>query len=129
MSRTILVLDDNERARRLAELMLTELGHEVVVTGTAAQALEVVASGRHIDLLFSDVVLGGEMNGPDVAAQARERRPDLPVLFASGHTRRGVVANGLLSEDAPFIAKPYRRAALAESVERMLADKRLDEAC
>ncbi len=124
----VLVLDDNAFARRLAVLMLRELGYEAIGAATAARALAEVESGRRIDLLFADLVLPGDMNGADVAREAVKLRPGLAVLYASGYTGRGVVATGLLTEDAPFLAKPFRKAALAESVARALAGEGMDGA-
>ncbi|CAN5277194.1 ATP-binding protein [soil metagenome] len=110
----LLVEDDDEVARLVGE-MLSQLGYQVVRAASASGALGALANGRPIDIVFTDIMMPGEMDGVGLAREVRARRPNLPVLLTSGHAavaHREIEANGL-----KVLAKPYRledlRAALA----------------
>ncbi|MBV8121872.1 MAG: response regulator, partial [Alphaproteobacteria bacterium] len=83
---TILVVKDDEEVPAVAAECLKELGYRVVTAVNAARAPEILAGDQSIDLLFSDVVMPGGINGAQPAANARRVRPDLKVLLTSGHT-------------------------------------------
>jgi CheY-like chemotaxis protein len=83
----------------------------------AVKALEQDASIR---LLFTDVGLPGGMNGRQLAEAARERRPNLNVLFTTGYARNAIVHHGRLDPGVELIAKPYTYAALARKISDML---------
>jgi CheY-like chemotaxis protein len=96
--------------------MLGQLGYQVLRTDSAQAALGALANDRRIDLVFSDIMMPGEMDGLGLARELKRRRPDLPVLLTSGYAeaaRRGIEANGFR-----VLAKPYRfedlKAALAQ---------------
>jgi PAS domain S-box-containing protein len=116
----ILVVEDDPDVRDLAVGFLNALGYRVLEAGTAAEALNLLGEHREIDLLFSDVVLAGGSDGPELARQAQRDRPDLPVLFTTGYAR------GALSEmdDAhptyDLLRKPYTREELALRIRQAL---------
>lgn len=114
----ILVLDDDEMVREAAVRQLTSLGYRVVSASTGTEALEVLARVGDIDLLFSDLVMPGEMGGLEVAEKARRICPGLKVLFASGYAGDSSVDGGV--EDLPLIVKPYRKKDLAEKIQEVL---------
>ncbi|MCH9051088.1 MAG: response regulator, partial [Proteobacteria bacterium] len=85
-----------------------------------AAALKRLDDHPDIDLLLTDVVMPGGMGGPDLARNARERRPDLKVLFTSGYTEDAIAHGGVLDEGVEMIGKPYQMDELAQKVRRVL---------
>ncbi|MCB1822520.1 MAG: response regulator, partial [Candidatus Competibacteraceae bacterium] len=73
-----------------------------------------------IALLFTDIVLPGDMDGVHLATEATRRRPELPVLFTSGYTERMLVSGGGLAEGVEILAKPYRKAELGGKLRTLL---------
>ena len=116
----ILVVDDNSGVLEEATEQLTRLGYEVVSASSGVEALAVLQRGEKVDLLFTDVVMPGDIAGRDLADKATELRPGLKVLFASGYFEGALVSKGALETDVQFIAKPYRMKALAQKVEEVL---------
>jgi PAS domain S-box-containing protein len=116
----ILVVDDNSGVLEEATEQLTRLGYEVISASSGAEALAVLERGERVDLLFTDVVMPGDIAGRDLADKAAELRPGLKVLFASGYFEGALVSKGALETDVQFIAKPYRMKALAQKVEEVL---------
>ena len=116
----ILVVDDNSGVLEEATEQLTRLGYDVVSASSGAEALAVLERGERVDLLFTDVVMPGDLAGRDLADKATELRPGLKVLFASGYFEGALVSKGALETDVQFIAKPYRMKALAQKVEEVL---------
>jgi CheY-like chemotaxis protein len=127
-ARNILVVEDNENVRGMAVSRLKALGHTVFEADIPSKALAFLEEAADIDLLFTDVVMPGGMNGFDLARKAAERRPDLKVIFVSGY------APSLHLEDGPgleFLQKPYSEEELVHAlrgvfgeVERRNAAKR-----
>ena len=74
-----------------------------------------------IDLLFTDVIMPGGLNGPQLAAAARSARPGLPVLYTSGYTENAIVHHGRLDPGVHLLNKPYRRNELACKIRQVLA--------
>ena len=101
--------------------MMTELGYRVLAAETAQQALDLLAAHREIALLFSDVVLPGGMNGFELAREVRRRHAGLPVMFCSGFVDPTMVRDSGFAEDIILLAKPFRRAELAQKLRAGLA--------
>ncbi|MBY0336308.1 MAG: response regulator [Acetobacteraceae bacterium] len=118
---TILLLEDDAMVRDFATTALEEAGHRVLAAADGAAALALLDRHPDIALLFTDVVLGPEMNGREVADAARARRPDLPVLFTTGYTRNAIIHHGRLDADVTLLSKPYTAAELAAAVARRLS--------
>ena len=112
---TILVVEDEPELLALASRYLEELGYEVIRASTGAEALDIASREPRIDLLLSDIVMPGGMNGRRLAKELRALRPSLPVLFVSGYSDDAVDAD-VDAVDAPIVAKPYDRARLAAAV-------------
>ena len=120
---TILVAEDNEGVRDTVVSMLVELGYRVLKAKDAASAMNVLESGVRIDLLFTDVVMPGEMRGPELAARARERIPGLAVLFTSGYTEDALLHGGKLEDGIDLLSKPYTAESLARKLRQVLSNR------
>jgi PAS domain S-box-containing protein len=122
-SEVILVAEDDEEVCATVVAMLTDLGYQVLQANDAAGALTVIKSGIKIDLLFTDVVMPGTMRSPELARKARERLPDIAVLFTSGYTQNAIVHSGRLDVGVELLSKPYTREDLARKVRHVLASQ------
>ncbi|CAG9229702.1 Histidine kinase [Paraburkholderia sabiae] len=123
---TILVVEDDPQVQSTVVELLTGLGYAVLKANDAQQALAVVASGVHIDLLFTDVVMPGPLRSPDMARQAAQIIPGLKVLFTSGYTQNAIVHGGRLDPGVELLSKPYSRQQLATKVRNVLGDSDTD---
>ncbi|WP_373276503.1 hybrid sensor histidine kinase/response regulator [Sphingomonas kyungheensis] len=121
---TVLVVEDDEEVRATVVEMLTDLGYSVLKAPEATSALAVIESGVAIDMLFTDVVMPGALKSPELARKARERLPDLAVLFTSGYTENSIVHGGKLDKGVELLSKPYTRDALARKFRHVLANQR-----
>lgn len=119
-SETILVVEDNEDVRKYARSVLEELKYFILEAADASEAMRLINSNIRIDLLFTDVVLPGGVNGRALADRAAARRPSLPVLFTTGYTRNAIVHNGRLDPKVQLLAKPYTQQDLARKIREML---------
>ena len=119
-SEAILVVDDEVDLLRLAETYLLDLGYRVHTAENAAQAVEVLEGDTHLDLLFTDVVMPGGMNGYELARSCAELRPGLPVLLTSGFTSRARPAEADEQPGVAMLNKPYRKEDLARRVREAL---------
>jgi PAS domain S-box-containing protein len=119
---TVLVVEDDDDVREVAVSMLTELGYRVVKARDAAGALVIVDSGIPIDLIFTDVMMPGTLRSPELARKAKERLPNVAVLFTSGYTQNAIVHGGRLDPGVELLAKPYTREALARKIRHVLAN-------
>ncbi|MEY4641686.1 MAG: hypothetical protein RLZZ227_1680 [Pseudomonadota bacterium] len=113
---TILVVEDDDQVRQVAEALLARsLGYKVYMMCDAASALQFLNEGAHIDLVFTDVMMPG-MNGREFARQAKVLRPALKVLFTSGFTENVSVQPGGMDEGFNLLPKPYSIGELARKV-------------
>ncbi|HTV84639.1 MAG TPA: PAS domain S-box protein [Dyella sp.] len=117
---TVLVVEDEHEVRRVATTFLRSLGYVTYEASNAHQALEQLAAHPDIDLLFSDVVLGGNMTGFELAAKAREKYPHLPVLFTSGYEYASMDIDSHSFGSFELLRKPYRREQLGVALRRVL---------
>jgi signal transduction histidine kinase/DNA-binding NarL/FixJ family response regulator len=124
---TILIVEDDPDVRNAVREMLVDLGYAVLEAQHAQGALDVLRSGAHIDLLFSDVVMPGEVHTREMARVAREINPDIKILFTSGYTQNAIVHNGRLDEDVFLLSKPYRKHDLARKLRSLLGPPRAAE--
>jgi PAS domain S-box-containing protein len=119
-SETILVVEDDRNVQTTVIDMLTGLGYTVLKANDAQQALAVIGSGVHVDLVFTDVVMPGVVRSPDMARQATRLMPHLKVLFTSGYTQNAIVHGGRLDPGVELLSKPYSREQLAYKIRQML---------
>ena len=114
-------MEDEVSLRNLVTRVLDGRGYRVLSAGTGAEALQIAGeAGCLLDLLLTDVVLPGGMQGDDLARAVRAARPDLPVLFMSGYPRNAIVHAGRLDEGVNFLEKPFTPEALATMVREVL---------
>lgn len=116
----ILLVEDNAMVLAHVSRQLHELGYRIV-TATSAEAALTLIEAEEYDLLFTDVVMPGGMNGRKLADEAKRLRPAMPVLFTSGYTENAIVHSGRLDEGVMFLAKPYGRAELGRAIRDALS--------
>ena len=118
---TVLVVEDDENVRSYTVEVLRELGYRVLEASDGPGALRLLqAPDSQADLLFTDVVLPGGLNGEQLALQARDRRPGLKVLFTTGYARNAIAHQGRLEPGVQLITKPFTYAELAARVREVL---------
>jgi PAS domain S-box-containing protein len=117
---TILVVEDDLAVQRTVVEILSSLGYRVLKADNAESALVVLKSGLPIDLLFTDVVMPGELRSPELARQAKLLHPNIEVLFTSGYTQNAIVHGGRLDPGLQLLTKPYRREQLAAKIRQLL---------
>ncbi|WP_441267755.1 ATP-binding protein [Bradyrhizobium sp. 215_C5_N1_1] len=117
---TILCVEDDRDVRQYVTVQLESLGYKVISAANATEALAIVADGAPFDLLFTDIVMAGGVNGRELAEQMVAARPSLRVLLTSGYAYDSLHAQGRATMGAPLLAKPYRKAELARMLRRSL---------
>jgi CheY-like chemotaxis protein len=115
----ILVVEDDAALRDYSSDILKELGYRVTRASNADEALKAIESGT-FDLLFTDVVMPGRMNGRQLADEAVRRQPGLKVLFTTGYSRDAIVHHGRLDAGIQMISKPFAYDALAAKIRAVL---------
>ena len=122
-SGTILLVEDEDMVRAVAERALTRQGYTVLTAEHGEAALELLASHARPDLLVSDVMMP-LMDGPTMVRHARKRYPDLPILFMSGYAEE-TLRKSIDLDNVAFLAKPFSVQQLAEAVRSVMAAKEL----
>jgi signal transduction histidine kinase len=105
---SVLIVEDQAEVLSLAREALEELGYQVITASDAAEALNLLQQDRRIDVLFSDIVMPGGMNGVQLVMEARRIRPGIKVLLTSGYAPELLKARGI-DADAVVLRKPYQR--------------------
>jgi CheY-like chemotaxis protein len=116
---TILVVDDNHDVRELATAHLRKLGFRVLAAQSGEEALELMERYGGVDLLFTDIIMPGGMNGLQLVERTRERHPNIPVLLATGYMDELRQENASATS-MPTLTKPYRVTELADQVRILL---------
>jgi PAS domain S-box-containing protein len=120
---TILVVEDNAGLLRVVVKQLTDLGYRVLEANTAHKALEILDGEQVIDLLFTDVVMPGGMDGCELAQEVLKRRPDAKVLLTSGFPGTCLAETEGFGGDMRLLSKPYRKDDLTRVVREVLEEK------
>jgi PAS domain S-box-containing protein len=115
----ILVVEDDEALRGYSSDILKELGYQVAQASNADEALKALERGS-FDLLFTDVVMPGGVNGRQLAEEAARRKPGLKVLFTTGYSRNAIVHHGRLDAGIQMISKPFAYDELAAKIRSVL---------
>jgi CheY-like chemotaxis protein len=119
---TVLVVEDNLELRRLVVSQLRDLGYRAIEAADGAQALEIANGQEKIDLVFSDVVMSGNVSGLDLVRELRRRRPTVKLLLTSGFpgamsAKEREIEPGFV---VPILTKPYRHEELARQLRAVL---------
>ncbi|CAN5196202.1 hypothetical protein BH11PSE2_BH11PSE2_09440 [soil metagenome] len=109
----VLLVEDDESVGAMVSEMLDELGYEIVRASDAGEALLRLAQGEAVDIVFSDMVMPGEMNGIELAREISRRKPGLPILLTTGFSP---AAQAATEEGLPLLSKPYSIEALASAL-------------
>ncbi|MFK4485677.1 PAS domain S-box-containing protein [Bradyrhizobium sp. USDA 336] len=117
----ILIVEDDALVRQYVVTQVKSLGYTALEAANGAEALNIIDSDETIDLLFTDIIMPGNMNGRQLADEAHKRRPDLKTLFTSGYTENAIVHHGRLDSGVLLLAKPYRKSELAKMLRTALA--------
>jgi CheY-like chemotaxis protein len=122
--KVILVVEDEPRVRRVAMRDLKKLGYKTLRAENADIAKTIIESGEHIDLLFSDILMPGEMNGRMLAVWTEENYPQIKIILTSGFSKsvEEVDIEKEQTESFPIIGKPYPTAELAKLIKSILAE-------
>ncbi|KAA0124485.1 PAS domain-containing protein [Methylobacterium sp. P1-11] len=117
---TILIVDDREDVAELARTILRDFGYTTLVACNAREALEILDSSEKVDLLFTDLIMPGGMNGVLLAREARRRQPKLKVLLATGYAEASLERTDIGGSEFDLLNKPYRRTELVRRVRAIL---------
>ncbi len=115
----VLVVEDDSNVRLFCLRCLNSLGYRTIEATNGPSALRVLASGEHIDLMLTDVVMPNGLNGPEVASAARKSIPGLKVLFMSGYPAHMLDVDDALAREH-LLTKPFSRAMLARTIRAVL---------
>ncbi|RZI38114.1 response regulator, partial [Herbaspirillum sp. HC18] len=110
----ILIVEDDALVRQYVVTQVRSLGYIALEAANGAEALAIIDSDETIELLFTDIIMPGNMNGRQLADEAHKRRPGLKTLFTSGYTENAIVHHGRLDSGVLLLAKPYRKSELAK---------------
>ena len=113
---TVLIVEDDALVRQYVLTQVRSLGYTTLEAANATEALALIAAHPAIDLLFTDVIMPGAMNGRQLADEATQRRPALKTLFTSGYTENAIMHHGRLDPGVHLLAKPYRKPELARMI-------------
>ena len=117
---TVLVVDDDEGVLTTATEIVSDLGYHVLSAKNGQQALQILKEATRVDLLFSDIVMPGGINGVQLAREARRLKPKLKVLLTSGYTAAVVTDKHSLPKEFPVLGKPYRHEQLASDLREII---------
>jgi PAS domain S-box-containing protein len=117
---TILVVEDDRLVRDYVLTQLHSLGYVTLQAANGTEALAIVEAGHEFDLLFTDVIMPGAMNGRQLADEVARRRPGSKVLFTSGYTENAIIHHGRLDSGVMLLAKPYRKSDMAGMIRAAL---------
>ncbi len=112
----VLVVEDNDQVREVASAMVEDMGFDVITATNGNEGLKLIETDRKIDLLLSDVIMAGGMNGPELAAKAIKLRPELKILFMSGYAPGSVRQMQDLPDTIDLVNKPFTRSDLTAKV-------------
>jgi PAS domain S-box-containing protein len=122
---TILLVEDEEGVRQFSAEVMEELGYRVFTAATGEEGLRVFHAQPGIRLVFTDVVLGGGMNGRQLANAIIAQKPETLVLFTTGYTRNAIIHHGRLDDGIHFLGKPFTATALAQKLASMLESQKV----
>ncbi|MDE0941623.1 MAG: PAS domain-containing protein [Alphaproteobacteria bacterium] len=120
-SGTILLVEDDEDVRETLAQQLIGLGYAVIQAKDGISAQTILSDGRHVDLLFTDLVMPGGVSGPELAEQSLRLNEGLKVLYTTGYSDGIIADTGQFQDDAIVLRKPYNKAKLASAIAKILS--------
>lgn len=117
----VLLVEDDDEVAALVSEMLDQLGYQVTRAASAAAALGALADGRSVDVVFSDVMMPGGMNGVELAREIQRRRSDMPILLTSGYS--GAAIHEAKETGVQILSKPYRIDELALALDAVKSQR------
>ena len=117
---TILVVEDEPEIRELVASALAVEGYQVLCAVDAADALQQLEAHPEVDLVFTDIVMPGELHGYDLARQVRQRHPTVKLLYTSGYALTAALSRSAPIVDAKLVKKPFRLEQLIGEIRRAL---------
>jgi CheY-like chemotaxis protein len=118
---SILIVEDDALVRDYVVTQIKRFGYRTLAASNAAEAMAIIDGSERIDLLYTDVIMPGGMNGRQLATEAVKRRPGLKVLYTSGYTENAIVHHGRLDAGVLLLPKPYLSSELARMLRTALA--------
>ena len=118
---SILIVEDDALVREYVVTQIRRFGYHTLTASNAVEGLAIINGAERIDLLFTDVIIPGGMNGRQLATEALKRRPGLKVLYTSGYTENAIVHHGRLDAGVLLLPKPYLSSDLARMIRTALA--------
>ena len=122
-SECILVVEDDPNVREVSVSILRDHGYDVSEAANGEEAVDRLKTGTHFDLLFTDVVLPGGMNGVEIAEAAKGLAPDIKIIYTTGYAETTVFSDGALDSGVTLVNKPFRRSDLLRQVRDLLDSK------
>jgi CheY-like chemotaxis protein len=117
----ILIVEDDVLVRRYVVSQVLSLGYRTLAAGNASEAMAIIDTSEEVDLLLTDVMMPGSMNGQQLAVEALKCRPSLKILYTSGYSGSAMIHDGHRDADVLLLAKPYRKVDLARMIRVALA--------
>jgi len=121
---TVLVVEDQAEVLEIASALLSGLGYRVITASNGPAGLEILKDRDDIDVLFTDMIMPGGMSGADLAMEAREIQPDMPVIFTTGYADAAMLRESKIAEASNLLTKPYLRRDLASMFRRVIEEAR-----
>jgi CheY-like chemotaxis protein len=118
--KTILAVDDVTEVLDLVAGILRDLGYQVFCACDGDRALELLSNGQHFDLLFTDIMMPGELHGFELARRARAIHPSLKIIYLTGYS--SMIPDDTGETFGPIFKKPFRPRELEAAVKREMSD-------
>ena len=115
------MVEDDALVRSSVTAQMQSLGYQTIAAANSAEALALIERGATFDLLFTDVIMPGTMNGRQLAEEAIKRRPGSKVLFMSGYTENAIIHHGRLDPGVLLLTKPFHKSELARMIRQALS--------
>ncbi len=119
-SENVLIVEDNDLGRKTASNLFESLGYNVALASSGAEALNILEDRDDIDLVFTDIIMPGGMNGRELGDRARKLRPRLRVLYTSGYSHDALMEQGRMAENVTLLSKPFSKRQLSEKIRSVL---------
>ncbi|WP_151705321.1 ATP-binding protein [Nitrincola alkalilacustris] len=119
----ILLVEDDDLVRSHASNLLKIMGYQVVSASNGVEAMSILMQGDRFDLLFTDIVMPGGLDGRQLAVEAQKLYPEMPILFTSGYTEETMLHDGSLRPGIQLLNKPYKKQMLAQKIKQALSER------